>query len=167
MITDRDRRFFEALRFDVVGQENPLSCLPCLLPLPNGGYFWNLPDLPRGQNFDIGFEMGLAFLRLRLCPEGYTHPEQIDPAPLELADIEEAMRPGQASENAPAVQRHGFIVCIGTFFEHALNAPHTLPELRRRIFSLDNATLRRRCLAILDGENPPDIFAPEGLGWPA
>lgn len=168
MTTTRDRKFFESIRFDVVEPEiYSLANLPCFLPVPNGGYHWNIPDLgDSGLNISIGFEMGLAYLRLKLIPEGYESPNQVDPAPSDLENINDSMMAYWDDAEAFNWQRAGFMNCIGLFLEHALNAPHTLPELRRRILSLDDATLRRRCLAILDGVNSPNIFAPEGMGWP-
>lgn len=167
MNADALHRLKQALVFDVVEpQGDYLSGLPCLALVKPNGHAWTLPTLGRETDFAIGWEMGLAFLRLKLwLQQGASSPEQLDPAPTDLSDLYAAMRGGEGRDAAPEGQRESFLACIDAYLDHALNARQTLPELHRRLAALDDATLRSRCLAILDGKPVADIFDPKELGF--
>ncbi|MEW5787256.1 MAG: hypothetical protein AB1899_05325 [Pseudomonadota bacterium] len=170
--TETRRRFEELLVFNVCDNSGGwLDGLPCFKPDGVGGYLWALPSTWTDTDFDIAWEMGLAFLRARRFLGGAVFPGQLDPAPLELAMVEAAMkRPIHRRQGVVGISdgyRDGFLSCIGAFLDHAINAPHTLPVLLARLEALDDAALRERCLAALDGRPVSDFFQCEGLGWDA
>lgn len=155
------------LQFQVVNppEAAALLGLPCLKGSMPHGYRWNLPCAGPEIGTAIGWELGLAFLRLRLAQGAADSAWAMDSAPVELAAIVAAHDRGNGIYGAATSYMDGLLACIGLFVDHALNAPQTLPELRRRLLALDDAGLRRRCLAVLDGEMPPDIFNPDDLGF--
>ena len=155
------------LMFNVVNPpDDVLLGMPCLKPSKPYGYRWQMPCVGPELGFAIGFELGLAFLRLTVRPGCTVSPEQMDLAPLELARFVagHSHRVGRRGAGS-ASYLDGFFSCIGAYLDHALNARQTLAELRRRLVSLDDQALRARCLAILDGRPVADLFDPKGLGF--
>jgi hypothetical protein len=166
MSTDSIAILKRRLVFRVVNPPNDaLLGLPCLKPSKPYGYLWALPCCGSELGHALGWELGLAFLRLKLSQGSAATPEELDPAPLELSVIAASCCLGNGRRSAAMAYHEGFFGCIGTFLDHALNCRQTLPELRRRLLALDDAALRRRCLAYLDGKPVVDIFAPESLGY--
>lgn len=155
------------LVFNVVNPpDDVLTGLPCLKPSKPYGYRWQLPCVDAELGVAIGIELGLAFLRLMMRHGSATDPEQMDPAPLELAYFVNGHERIVGRRGAGSMSYlYGFFSSIGAYLDHALNARQTLPELRRRLLALDDKALRTRCLAILDGKPVADIFDPEGLGF--
>lgn len=155
------------LVFNVVNPpDDVLSGMPCMKPSKLYGYRWQLPCAGPEIGFAIGFELGLAWLRLTLRPGCAVSPERMDTAPLELSQFVQGHERVVGRRGGGATSYlDGFFSCIGAYLDHALNARQTLPELRRRLAALDDATLRARCLAILDGKPVADIFDPKGLGF--
>ena len=163
-------RFKEALVFNVTHEEtrDGLDGLPGIKSTQHGrrnAYTWTLPALGLDYDFGIGWEMGLAYLRAHAWEVGLDNPEAFDGGGGgSLPFVAEAMFNGHACEG----HRGAFFHCLATFHDYALNAPpQVMAALVGRLLVLDDAALRARCLAILDGEPVADIFAPEGLGWPA
>lgn len=164
------QRFKDALVFNVTNEEtrNGITGLPGIKLVPGGrftAYTWTLPALGPECDFEIGWEMGLAYLRAHVWETGLDNQEAYGGGGGgSLPYIAEALFRGQAREDL----RAGFFDCIAAFHDYALNAPpQVMAALVARLLALDDAALRARCLAILDGETVADVFAPEGLGWPA
>lgn len=155
------------LVFNVVNPpDDVLTGMPCLKPSKTYGYQWQLPCVDTELGVAIGIELGLAFLRLMMRPGVATDPEQMDPAPLELAYFVTGHSRIVNRRGAGSMSYlYGFFSCIGAYLDHSLNARQTLPELRRRLVALDDQALRARCLAILDGRPVADLFDPKGLGF--
>lgn len=167
MRSDAIRVLRRRLVFNVVNPPaDRLAGLPCFRPNKRWGHTWGLPLFVEAElAFSIGQELGLAFLRLMFIPGSAMSPYQMDQTPLELAEFVAAHDRGKGRNPASPAYASGFLSCIGAFIGHALNARQTLPELRRRLAALDDAALRGRCLAILDGKPVADIFDPEGLSF--
>ncbi len=125
-------------------------------------YVWAMP--PMGcHDFELGWELGLATLRAKRWPGGLTHQDAFRESSGDLVFIAEAMH---QDARAPKEARAGFFACLDVFQDYALNAPTTVfMALLARLDALDDGAFRTRCLTILDGQNPPDIFNPEGLGF--
>ncbi len=164
------RRFRDALVFNVTNEEtrDGITGLPGIHPIQGGSrnaYTWTLPALGWDCDYAIGWEMGLAYLRAHAWMVGMDNPEAFDGGGGDrLPFIAEALARG----NAPEAHRAAFFGCLAAFHDYALNAPRqVLDGLVARLLALDDTALRARCLSILDGDPVADVFAPEGLGWPA
>lgn len=152
-------RLKAAMVFDVTRKtEDPFEGIPSIRRPQGGLPYWILPSIGDRYDFFIGYEMGLAYLRKALANQGtFDH--------LGLSSFR-TIGHMLSVEGTNTEQREGFFFIVGSFLDYALNPHLNLEAFIFRLLALDDATLRRRCLAILDGENPPNLFAPEGLGWP-
>ncbi len=140
-----------------------VEALPCIVREQVGGewlYRWRLPLTgDANADFMLAMEMGLGFLKaLEYEP---ADENELDPAPLSLASIFEAMQRGLLSFSGD--QATGFWGVVESFLDCALNHPAKFEQLRARLRRLTADKLRERCKCILSGELPPDIFADNAI----
>lgn len=138
-----------------------LEALPCIVreTVKNARsdswqYRWVFPSTGcENTDFSLGYELGIAYLVLL-----QTNPcTSLDPAPTNLADIAEAMRLGRAGVDYEL----GFLGAVDAFVECALNDASLFAHVKERIKSLDELRLMARCLCVLSGEYPPELFGGE------
>lgn len=161
------RRLRDSLFFNVTDEvsRDAIAGIPGIQRVEGGrhrAFTWTLPSLGPEHDFEIGWEMGLAYLRAHIWAGGLDNPEAYDGGGGSLPFIAEALFRG----NAPEGHMAAFFDCIATFHDYALNAPsQVMAALVARLLALDDTALRVRCLAVLDGQAVADIFDPVGLGW--
>jgi hypothetical protein len=138
-----------------------LEALPCIVRervknerSDSWQYRWVFPSTGcENVDFSLGHELGIAYLVLL-----QTNPcTSLDPAPTNLADIAEAMRLGHAGVDYEL----GFLGAVDAFVDCALNDAPLFAQVKERIKSLDALRLMARCLCVLHGEYPPELFGGE------